>query len=701
MIQVFQSLSTGDTEAVDVPVPALRPGCVLVRTTHSLISTGTERMLVDFGKSNLIKKSLQQPDKVSEVLSKMRSDGFLSTVDAVRSKLQDPLPLGYCNVGVIVEIGEGVCDFSVGDRVVSNGYHAEYVSVPTNLCALIPPSVTDETAVFTVLGSIALQGIRLLKPTFGETIVVSGLGLLGLLSCQLLAAHGCRVLAIDPDPHKCKVAEDLGFTVHHLSLQSDPASWLSHLTGSLGVDAFLITAATASSQPIDLAAESCRMRGRIVLVGSTGLQLKREPFYKKELTFQVSCSYGPGRYDSSYESGGIDYPFGLVRWTLKRNFQAILNAFSCKQLNVDQLVSHRFPIADVSSAFSLLSSSSSSLGIVLTYPQSSLPVNRTINFQHPELLNSCISTSGNLLSVIGAGNFSARVLIPSFFKSGAHFHSLCASSGTRSVHFARRYRFSSATTDPSTVFTDPYPSAVVIATRHDSHASFILRALESGKHVYVEKPLCLHSHELESIFSAIPPNQILTVGFNRRFSFLANSLKRHLTSLSGPKAFVYTVNSGYIPDSHWTQDPVIGGGRLLGEACHFVDLLLYLSDSQIQKVTITYASDSKPCPDTFVIQILFANGSIGTVNYFSNGHKSFPKERIEVFSSGKVFRLDNFRKLQAWGIPGFRTQRLLKQDKGHLGCCSAFLQAIDSGVPPIPYSEIFDVHSHLLEALGK
>ena len=700
--QVFQSLATGQVSVSELPIPSVPSGHVLIRSDLSLISSGTERMLLDFGKSNWIDKAAQQPDKVKQVLNKVRADGVLQAYQSVKDKLDAPLALGYCNVGVVVSVGTGVKQFNVGDRVVSNGPHAEFALVPSQLCARIPSVVSNESAVFSILSAIGLQGIRLLQPTLGETFIVSGLGLVGLLSAQLLVAHGCKVLGLDPDPSKCALAEQFGVACLNLSQGTDPVAWCLEQTNGVGVDGVLICAATSSSDPVHVAADSCRKRGRIVLVGVTGLQLRRDLFYKKELSFQVSCSYGPGRYDPVYEQQGHDYPIGFVRWTEQRNFQAVLHALATGALRTEPLVTHRFPIEQAAAAYELLSSPENSLGILLQYVGVADPQQRTIALSAEPASPSALHPAQPLLGVIGAGNYASRILIPSFAKAGARFHTLAASSGIGPVHLGRKFGFRQASTDVPVLMADSSCNTVVIATRHDSHAVLVQQALAACKHVFVEKPLCLTAEELNGIEAAHTGEQLLMVGFNRRFAPLLIDLQQHLRRLSGPKAFVYTCNAGAIPADHWTQDPALGGGRLLGEACHFVDLLRYLAASPIEDLQLLSAADRKPCSDTFSLQLRFADGSIGTVHYFANGSKSFPKERLEVFAAGKVLQLDNYRKLKAWGIPGFRTRRLLAQDKGQTACCAAFLQAIEAGGPsPIPPSELFEVQRWLLDAVNK
>jgi len=702
MKQVVQNLNTGISTIAEVPIPSVEEGHVLIKTTCSLISSGTERMVVDFARSSLLQKAIKQPERVSDVFNKARIDGPLTAYAAVQSKLQEPMPLGYCNVGTVVDTCPTVTDLSVGDRVLSNGCHAEFVSVPRNLCALIPDDVDDEDAVFTVLSSIALQGIRLSNPTFGEVYVVSGLGLIGLLTCQLLKANGCEVIGIDPDPVKCTLSEDFGVISFHLSPDSDFHSFINNFTNNIGADAFVVTASTSSSDPMHLAARSLRKRGRIILVGVTGLDLKRELLYEKELSFQVSCSYGPGRYDPEYELLGNDYPIGFVRWTENRNFQACLRAMSNNSLSCSPLISSRFEINDASSAYDTLISSPSSLGILLKYPDSSLTLDssgsRTLSLT-PDSISRPVIQPG--LSFIGVGSYASSVLIPAFSKAGAEFDTLSSRRGFTPSFVGRRFGFKSVTTDIDCLFSPGSSPTLVISTRHNSHASLVSRALKAGKNVFVEKPLCLTLAELEEIESlTLESRSTLMVGFNRRFSPLVTSLRGYLSNT--PKSFVYTINSGQLPDAHWLNDPLVGGGRLLGEACHFVDLLRFLTSSPILDIQILSRPLTGPLdrPQTFILSISFADGSVGSINYYSNGTKYFPKERLEIFSSGRIFRIDNFRKLSAWGVDGFKTKRLWSQDKGQLACCSSFLESLSkAGPPPIPLQEIFEVQRALLKLL--
>jgi predicted dehydrogenase/threonine dehydrogenase-like Zn-dependent dehydrogenase len=701
--QILQSFKTGVTEVADVPTPSVGRGSVLIRTSRSLISAGTERMLVDFGRANLLEKARKQPDKVRMVVDKIRTDGLLPTVQSVRNKLDQPLPLGYCNVGVITEVGRGVTDFAVGDRVASNGKHAEIVSVPVNLCAKVPQQVSDDEAAFAVLGSIALQGIRLVQPTLGEAVVVTGLGLIGLMTVQLLRAHGCRVLGIDFDPAKLALAREFGADTVDLAAGEDAVAAGVRFSRGRGVDAVIVTAATQSSEPMHQAALMCRQRGRIVLVGVAGLELSREDFYKKELTFQVSSSYGPGRYDPAYEEKGLDYPIGFVRWTEQRNFEAVLDMMADGRLKVAPLISHRFPIQEAAEAYEIVTGPAPSLGILLEYPGAEpTRSSRTIELRNAVKSESPRSKATPTVSFIGAGNYATAVLIPAFKAAGARLETVVSSGGVSGVHAARKFGFARTSTDSDVVFDERGAGAVVITTRHDSHARLVCRALDAGRDVFVEKPLCLTLEELEEIearYATLSANGAaprLMVGFNRRFAPQVVKIKELLRGATGPKVFVMTVNAGAIPSDHWTQDPSVGGGRIVGEGCHFIDLLRFLVGESITGHEIQQLA--APTPDTATVLLAFGDGSIGTIHYLANGSKSFPKERLEVFAAGRVLQLDNYRRLTGFGWPGFDKMNLWRQDKGQGACAAAFVSSIREGCPaPIPFSEIMEVSRVTIE----
>jgi len=708
MKQILQNLGTGVTEVAEVPCPRTAPGQLLIRTTRSLISAGTERMLVEFGKAGPIEKARQQPDKVKMVLDKVRTDGLLSTIDTVRNKLDQPLPMGYCHVGVVAELGAGVDSFAVGERVTSNGKHAEMVCVPTNLCARIPAAVSDDEAAFTVLGAIGLQGIRLAQPTLGEAVVVTGLGLIGLITVQLLRAHGCRVLGIDLDPAKLALARGFGAETVDISAGEDPVTAAERFSRGRGVDAVIVTAATKSSEPMHQAALMCRKRGRIVLVGVTGLELVRDDFFKKELSFQVSCSYGPGRYDPNYEEKGQDYPVGFVRWTEQRNFEAVLDMMADGRLDVKPLISHRFALESAARAYEVVGGSEPSLGIMLEYrlvtekPDAAMREMRVrLADQPPAAATSSTGRSASgapAVAFVGSGNYATAVLIPAFKAAGARLVSVASGSGVTGVHAGKKYGFEETTTDTAQLFSDAKVDALVIATRHNSHARFVVQALEAGKHVFVEKPLCLTLEELATIQEAYAKSQgsVVMVGFNRRFAPQVQKIKSLLAGVGGAKSFVMTVNAGAIPADHWTQDSAVGGGRVIGEACHFIDLLRFLADSAV--VSSSRTEMKATTSDTVSLQLTFADGSIGAVHYFANGPKAFPKERLEVFAAGRVLQLDNFRVLRGFGWPGFSSMRLWRQDKGQKACAAAFLEAVRQGGPaPIAFEDIAEVSRVTIE----
>lgn len=694
MKQLFSSLKNGSSELAEVPEPMAERGSVLIRSRRTLISSGTERMMLSFGKSGLMSKVRQQPDKVKMVLEKARTDGMAVTFDAVRSKLDRPIELGYCNVGQVIE--SRASGFSPGDRVASNGKHAEVVSVPGNLCARIPDEVSDEAASFTVIGAIGLQGIRLANPTLGECVAVTGLGLIGMMCVQMLRAHGCSVLGIDPDAGRRALAERFGATTADPAAAEELFARAQLFSRGYGVDAVIITASAKTSAPISQAARICRKRGRIIMVGVTGMELNRADFYEKELTFQVSCSYGPGRYDDNYERHGHDYPIGFVRWTEQRNFEAVLELMSRGALDLDPLISHRFAIEDAVQAMDLLTSDQKSLGILLSYPEPETKQTPLVPAAVRTVVLSDSSPLGHGVGFIGAGNYAGQTLIPAFRNAGAELRTVVSRGGASAVHFGRKFGFGHAASDSQSVLDDPSISTIVIATRHNNHAEQVLAALRAGKHVFCEKPLCLRLEELDEIEheTKARPTQVLAVGFNRRFAPLVTKAKYLLDRMPQPKAMIMTVNGGNISPDHWLQQRDVGGGRIVGEACHFIDLLRHIAGAPIvdwHTSTLDQA-DTKTLRDSVTIQLNFANGSTGSLHYFSNGHKGFAKERLEVFCGGRVLQLDNFLALRGWGWDDFRRKRVWRQDKGQALLAAAFIAAAKSGGPaPIPLDEVLEV----------
>jgi predicted dehydrogenase len=681
MIQVIENIQSGEIALEDVPSGFPGRGRVIIGSRVSLISSGTERMLVKFGLAGWIEKTRHQPDKVRQVLDKIRTDGLIATMDSVKAKLDQPMPLGYLNAGVVLGVGPDVTDFKPGDRVVSNGPHAEVVSVPKNLCARIPTGVPDESAAFTVLGAIALQGIRLAQPSLGETFAVIGLGLVGLLTAQILRANGCRVVGIDPNPSRMKLAGQFGLTRY---------------SEGEAVDGVLICAATESDGPVHQAATMCRQRGRVVLVGLSGLKLSRDDFYKKELSFQVSCSYGPGRYDPSYEHKGRDYPLGFVRWTAQRNFEAVLQLLSEGKLDVAPLITHRFPFDRAEEAYAVILGKEPHLGVLLEYPEklAGALCKPAVRTSAPRLPHT---NDQPVIALIGAGQHAVRMLLPAIKNCKARLKIIVNNTGFVAGFAARKFGFEVASTDLASAFADPEVNTVFIATRHDSHARLVCGALEAGKNVFVEKPLAISAEELEDIQRAYASGRgTLMVGFNRRFAPHTAKIRTLLESASSPRAMFMTVNAGPLPADHWAKDREIGGGRVVGEACHFIDLLRYLVASPIRATKA-----SRITGDTISINLEFADGSMGTVHYLANGHKSFPKERLEIFCGGRILQLDNFRSLRGYGWPGFRGMRSWRQDKGHAATVSAFIAAVKCGGPsPIPFAELIEVTKASFEAAG-
>ncbi len=695
MKQVLQHLRSGEVEIVDVPCPPTRPGYLLIQTRTTLISAGTERMLVEFGKGSLLAKARSQPDKVKQVLDKIKTDGLLPTLETVFARLDEPLPLGYCNAGVVVDVGDGVTNFKIGDRVVSNGPHAEMVCVPNNLCARIPPEVSDEQAAFVVLASIGLQGIRLIQPTLGESVVVVGLGLIGLMTVQMLRANGCRVLGIDIDQKRLELARDYGAETVNVAGGADPVASAMAFSSGQGADAVLVTASSKSNDIMKQAAEMCRKLGRIVLVGVVGLELSRADFYKKELTFQVSCSYGPGRYDPGYEEAGCDYPLGYVRWTEQRNFEAILGQMADGSLDVASLVSDRIEHANAAQAYCVLTEQRDAMGILLTYPDQASPSQTVITLQADR---PSVKASGKAsIGVIGAGNFAKMTGLPAIKKTDARLVCIADIDGAAASHVGRKFGFERMTTDYKTILDDEAINTVLIFTRHDMHARFVKEVLAAGKNVFVEKPLCLREEELVEIreaYEAAKDCQLL-VGFNRRFSPHAKKMKELLANRTQPLCMSMMVNAGVIPSDVWVHDPKIGGGRILGEGCHWLDLMSFLAGSPIVKVVSTLIGESPGVAirdDKTSITLTFGDGSLGTLHYFGNGDKSYPKETMEVFSDGKVLRLDNFRRLTGYGWSGFSKMKLRRMDKGHGQEFRQWVQTTArGGAEMIPFGQIENV----------
>ena len=689
MKQIIQSFKTGETILEEIPAPTIRKGSVLIETSYSLVSLGTEKMLVEFGKSNLISKARQQPDKVIQVLDKIKTEGLLPTLEAVFNKLEQPLPLGYCNVGRVIGVGEGVNKFKIGDRVASNGQHAEIVCIPKNLVALIPDDVSDEEACFTVIGSIGLQGMRLLNPTLGETIVVVGLGLIGLITAQLLKANGCNVIGVDIDSNKLAMCERWDIIPFN-PLKGDVVKFVDQQTNSIGADGVIITASTKANEIISQAAKMSRKRGRIILIGVVGLNINRSDFYEKELSFQVSCSYGPGRYDEDYEQKGIDYPISFVRWTEKRNFEAILNSISSKKLCVKDLITEKVELANYLNIYNSIGHNNS-IASILDYTNN---LKVETKYSNTVLLeNRSYNNSNGIIGIIGAGNFTKMTMLPALKGSGAVYKYIASAGGVNGTALAKKYNFSHSTTNFQEILKDNDVDLVLITTRHNQHASQTVEALKHGKHVFVEKPLALNLEELNAIIEAYSNStakSTLTVGFNRRFSPHSIAVKKALGQ-SGPLNIVATMNAGFIPSNVWIHDLKIGGGRIIGEACHYIDLASYLTDSKVVSVCMnSLGKHADENTDNASIFLKYEDGSNVVINYFSNGSKSYSKEKIEVYNQERTIIIDNFRKTEAFGFKNFKGLKT-SIDKGHKSQFQELINKVkNSGYPLIEFDSIIN-----------
>jgi predicted dehydrogenase/threonine dehydrogenase-like Zn-dependent dehydrogenase len=670
MKQIVQHLNNGATLLEEIPAPILKDGHLLIQTACSLVSSGTERMLVSFGKANWVQKAIQQPDRVKLVLDKLKTDGWKPTVNAVFNKINKPIPLGYSNAGTVIAIGKGVSGFKIGDRVASNGPHAEVVVVPQKLVAKIPDNVTDEEASFTVVAAIALQGIRLVNPTFGETIVVIGLGLIGQITTQLLQANGCKVIGIDTDPSKCKLAEQFGVKSICSQQEQNSSILIRDLTNNIGADAVIITASSKSNDVIAQAAQMSRKRGRIVLVGVVGLDINRSDFYEKELSFQVSCSYGPGRYDYDYEQKAQDYPIGFVRWTEQRNFEAVLQAIACGQLNVQQLIAQQLPIAEYQKVYEHIARHEA-IATIFKYDLKKIHTHSIT-----VAVKKSVPTNGTI-AMIGAGNFASNIIVPTLQKCRANIKTIVSEHGLTATHLAKKYGISNVTTDVRQVFSDHEISTVIIATRHNTHAQLCIDALNAGKHVFVEKPLALSISELDAISVAYRKSKsILMVGFNRRFAPFALKMKELLGASNAAMNIVVNVNAGILPDNHWLGDKATSGGRIIGEVCHFIDFCSYLTASDVEAVCTNSMGNSE---ENVSILLRYANGTNAVINYFANGSKAYDKERIEVYQQEKTLVLENWKKLTGFGFKGFSSVTGA-QDKGHYNQFKLFYESIKNGV---------------------
>lgn len=694
MKQVVQDARSGEIRVLDVPVPAVGPGLALVRTRASLVSPGTERAAGEFAAKSLLGKARQRPDLVRQVLNKARLEGPLSALSAVQNRLSEPLAPGYASAGTVVQVGVGLASFQVGDRVAcaGGGYavHAEFALIPENLMARLPDQVDFGAGAFATLGAIAMHGFRLADVQLGARVAVVGLGLLGQLALGVAAASGCEVFGVDVDDGRVALARSRGF---HAVLRAEAADAGITSTHGAGFDAVLICAATHDDDPVILAGDLARDRARIVAIGDVGLNIPRRVYYQKELNLIIARSYGPGRYDPSYEEAGHDYPIGYVRWTEGRNLASFLQLVAAGNMDVVSLITHRIPVAQAMDAYELIRERREpSLGVLLTYPpgdDEAAGRSTTVDLRSREVRRE----SAVRLGVLGAGHFATAIVFPNLGKiEGLDKVGLATSTGLSAAEAGRRYGFGYATTDEKEILADPDINTVAVLTRHHLHARQVTAGLQAGKHVFCEKPPALNRRELDGIVDALDGSECLfTVGYNRRFAPLAVALKDHFEPVGEPLMVHYRVNAGMVPKEHWVQDPAQGGGRLIGEGCHFIDFMTFLTDSLPLSVTASgVPASGRYQQDNLQIQIAFENGSIGSLLYVASGDRSMAKERVEVFAGGRSAVLDDFRQLTVYAAGRSQTQRArLRQDKGHLAIWVSFVSSItNSAAPPIPYDQI-------------
>ncbi len=690
MQQVIQNVRNGKLTVATVPDPVVSPGHVLIANVCSVISAGTEKSTIELARKSLIGKARERPDQVKRVLAKLKNEGFFNTLRQVIERLDEPMTMGYSSSGVVLACGSGVQEFKPGDRVASNGPHAGVVSVPRHLCARIPDDVPYDKAAFTVLCAIALQGVRLSRIGLSDTAFVIGLGLVGQMTVATLKAQGSSVIGTDLNSSRCDLACKMGADIARPGIGAPDVDAFTH---GIGADAVLITASTSSSEPVELAGEAVRQKGRVVVVGAVGMNIPRRPYYFKEAELVVSCSYGPGRYDPGYEEGGKDYPAAYVRWTEQRNMQAVLDLMSSGQLDPSPLISHRFKIENAEHAYKLVETSTEPyLGIILEYPEPD-------SASHAPRLDLKALPPQDVIGVgcLGAGNFARTTLLPALHKQKLlHPRILCSAGGLSAAHSGKKLGFDAVTADEDEVFSDPKVNVVFIITRHDQHARQVLKGIRAGKHVFVEKPLALKIEKIAEIEAALLAAQntapLLMVGFNRRFSPAARVVKEFFKDVGEPLTLSIRFNAGEIPPDHWTQDELEGGGRIIGEACHAIDLATFLVGSPPVRVfaeSIGGLEAPRITDDQCFITLRHADGSISSVAYLAGGDKAFPKERVELFGGGHVAIIDDFRKVITSVAGKMKKTGVWQQDKGHRSEISVFANVLaEGGNSPIPWEEL-------------
>ncbi|MCX7908632.1 MAG: bi-domain-containing oxidoreductase [Ignavibacteria bacterium] len=687
MLQVLQHQQSGEIVVAEVPPPNCPDKGILVRNFFSVISSGTEKTSVETTRLSLLERAKRQPEQVRNILENLKKEGIKSTINKITTKLDSYKTFGYSSAGIVLESKSEF--FVPGDRVAcaGSGYatHSEIVAIPQNLACKIPDGVSFESASFATIGAIALQGVRQANPNLGENVAVLGLGLIGLITVQLLKANGCFVAGIDIKEDNFELARAFGCNFLCIS-SSESIPNLLAFTNGLGFDSVIITASTTSNEPIELALQIVRKKGRVVIVGSIGMNVPRSPFYEKEVELTIACSYGPGRYDKNYEEYGNDYPFAYVRWTENRNLQAFLNLINDKKIDVTKLITHRFSIEQAVEAYNLLSNSNEKhIAILLEYP------NTPKNF--PKIITTQIKKSkeGKLkLGFIGAGSFAQFYLLPVLKELDVEFHSVSTATPSNAISVAKHFGFKYSTTNSLEIIHNPEVDIIFIASRHDTHSQFVLESIKANKPVFVEKPLCIKIEELEEIEREYAKNPIpVMVGYNRRFSKPFQFIKKAITNRSQPIAMHYRINAGFIPNDHWIQKPEIGGGRIIGEVCHFIDTMMFLTDSEPNEVyaeVLSHKLVNATLYDTTAITIKFNDGSIGVIEYFANGSKKLEKEYFEVFWEGNTIILNNFEVLSIY--TNKVTRKKYNGSKGHKEEIEETIKLFTEGKSPIEFSGI-------------
>jgi len=703
MKQLFLMVNDGSVKLIESPVPRVKENYVIVETLYSVVSAGTERGLTSFGGKNLLQKALERPDQVRKVTEKMSTDGIITTLDAAFTRLKEPMPMGYSGVGKVVEVGKGVTDISTGDLVSMAGqaYHSEVNRVNKNLIVKIPKEMKDfKQGALCALGGIALQGIHQAKVEPGETVAVIGLGLLGHITARILDAYGCDVIGYDI---KDKSLEGTNLKSFILSNDENADDITKSLTKGRGVDKVIITAATNSNDPMDLAAAITRDRGIICMIGVTQMNIDRRPYYEKELTFTIARSYGPGRYDSNYEEKGIDYPIGHVRFTEGRNLEEFIRLIADKRVDFSDLITHEIDFDNADKAYEIITTNKNKedyIGILLKYTSNENKwLNKVVNKQQ----KSKVDADKISIGLIGAGNFAKNTLLPIMKGTGLyHFKGLATTGGVGTSQAQDVFSFEYTTNNYKDLIEDSNIDLIVVSTQHNTHAKFIVEALNAGKHVYCEKPMCLTLEELDKIQASYEQSKgELFIGLNRRHAPLIKKKKKDLSTDKIPAVYDYIANAGFIPNDHWTQDEKVGGGRIIGEAIHFIDVIQYLDGSELESLEIKYAkNDAYPMNDNALISLRFSSGAIGNIIYTSMGSKKYPKEQLRVFSNGQVYEMNNFISMHQYGSFK-RTKMKLRQDKGIKEEYSYIYSVLMSAMKNVSIEDAFIGHELLLRALNK